>query len=149
MKPIFYFLFASASLFAQNRETSVAMQIEYGIYAYLEDSLGIKPAESPSDCDCAYTISSTFWTFVSNKERKSPTLDTDVLDWIDDSQFEERIKELNQQSVSKFRGMSDSVFVTVDIKRRWILPNPIGFDWKIRYDYDITLYLPPRRKETK
>ena len=141
MKTILFFLFISLIGFSQNRTSSVAMQIEYGIYSYFEDSLGITPRETATDCDCVYTVKSTFWTFINNKERKSPTLDTDILDWLDEDHFVKKIESINKESISKFKGMTKTVYLTVDIERRWIVPNPIGMDWKIRYDYTITIYL--------
>jgi hypothetical protein len=51
LKKILFLLFTSLIGFSQNRTTSVAMQIEYGIYRYFEDSLGIQPRDTFSDCD--------------------------------------------------------------------------------------------------
>lgn len=148
MLKIFTPLLLISSLgFTQNRETSVALQIEYGVYSYFEDSLGMKQIDEKSDCDCVYIISSTFWTFISNKEKKSPTLDEDILNWIDEDQFVNKIEQINRDEISKFKGFSNTVHLTVDIKRKRIIFNPLHFNWIVRYDYDITIYLDP--KETK
>lgn len=140
---LFILLFFNLIGFSQNRETSLAIQIQYGIYSYMNDSLGILESDSIPECECSYYIDTKFHTFINKKEKNSPTLDTDILDWVDGDEFEKDIEIINKNSTSKFKGKTNSMYVTVDIKRLWIRYNIFRFKWKIKYLLTITYNLTP------
>lgn len=140
---ILIFFILSNNLFCQNRETASALQIKYGVCSYLEDSLGIITSDSVSKCDCVYTAENNFHTFINKDELNSNTLDSDLLDWVDEDDLNLKINYLNDNVTSKFKDKTNSMFVEVDIKRLWIRFNIFRLKWKVKYSLIVTFTLTP------
>lgn len=143
---ITYLLLSTLVGLSQNRETSFALQIQYGIYSFMNDSLGIQESDSLINCGCDYYFKTKFSTTINKDEKDSPTLDSDLLDWVDDETTQKIINKINQDVTSNFRGKTKSIFVEVDVRRLWIRYNIFKLKWKVKYNLTVRFNLTPLKK---